>query len=241
MKHLTLPACILFATLTMTSPAQAQWAVIDPANLVQNILTALRTLNTVNNQVRQLQNEAEMLRYAALNLERMDLNTLNRLRATLATTERLFEEAEGLAFNVNSALQDFERLYPNEYAEAVTRAQLNADRAERWNFSREALGTAMTVQAQARQNFASDEAVLADLINGGQSAVGALQAAQATNQLLALQARQLMQSQQLQISQDRAVALEQARAIAAEERSRAMRQRFMSATTTYTPEAVQGL
>ena len=239
MKRFTLAVCILFATLTMAPPAQAQWAVIDPANLVQNILTALRTLNTVNNQVRQLQNEAEMLRNAALNLERLDLNTLNRLRATLATTERLFEEAQGLAFDVNRSLEDFERLYPNEYAEAVTRAQLNADRAEHWTFSREAVGTAMVVQAQARENFVSDEEVLTDLVNSSQSAVGALQAAQATNQLLALQARLHMQEQQLQISQDRATALEQARAIAAEERSRTMRRRFMSVTTTYTPEALQ--
>ena len=240
MKRFILPVCILFATLTMAPTAYAQWAVIDPANLVQNILTALRTLNTVNNQVRQLQNEAEMLRNAALNLQRLDLNTLNRLRATLATTERLFQEAQGLAFDVNRAVQDYERLYPNEYAEAVTRAHLNADRAEHWAFSREAVGTAIAIQAQARQNFASDEEVLADLVNSSQSAVGALQAAQATNQLLALQARQHLQEQQLQISQDRAIALEQARAIAAEERSRTMRRRFMSPATTYTPEAVNG-
>jgi P-type conjugative transfer protein TrbJ len=186
-----------------------------------------------------MQNEAEMLMNAARNLERLDVNALNRLRATLAQTERLFDEAQGLAFDVTRALDQYARLYPAEYADAITRARLNADRLERWTFSRDALATTMAVQAQARQNVEEDEDVLADLVSSSQSAVGALQAAQATNQLLALQSRQLMQSQQLQIAQDRAVALEQARAIAAEEHSRALRRRFMT-TTPYTPEIVRG-
>lgn len=239
-KLLTLTLCLVVATLTVIRPVQAQFAVIDPTNLVQNILTAVRTLQMVNNQIRQLQNEAQMLVNAARNLQRLDLNTLNRLRATLAATERLFAEARGLEFDVRRTVDEFARLYPTQYAEAITRGQLNADRLERWAFSREAFGTTMAMQAQAKQNFENDEAVLADLVSSSQSAVGALQAAQATNQLLALQSRQLMQTQQLQIAQDRAIALEQARAIAAEERSRAVRRRFMSATTTYTPETVRG-
>jgi len=94
------------------------------------------------------------------------------------------------------------------------------------------------MQAQATENFTADETVLSDLVGASQSAVGALQASQATNQILALQARQLMQGQQLQIAQDRAVALEHARAVAAEERSRELRRRFMSAETTYTAEPI---
>jgi type IV secretion system protein TrbJ len=239
MTKLMLIASLLLMTLTVTRPAQAQWVVTDPVNLVQNILTAMRTLNTVNNQVRQLENEAQMLRDAARNLQRLDMNTLNRLRATLATTDRLFDEAQGLAFDVTRSLDEFERLYPAEYAEAVTSVQLNSDRLERWTYSRDALATAMAVQAQARQNFENDEDVLADLVSSSQAAEGALQATQATNQLLALQSRQLIQAQQLQIAQDRAMALEQARAIAAEERSRVIRRRFMTDTTVYTPEIVR--
>lgn len=75
-------------------------------------------------------------------------------------------------------------------------------------------------------------------MNRTQSAVGALQATQATNQLLALQARQSIQAQQLQITQDRAAALEQARQVAVQERAREVRRRFMGAGTPYTPAAV---
>jgi len=239
-KLLMLCIALTVSTLTVIRPAQAQWVVVDPTNLVQNVLTAVRALQMVNNQIRQLQNETQMLVNQARNLQSLDLNTLNRLRATLAQTERLFDEARGLAFDVTDTLNEFARLYPAEYAAAVTRGQLNADRRARWTLSREATGTTMAVQAQANQNFENDEAVLADLVSASQSAVGALQAAQATNQLLALQSRQLIQMQQLQIAQDRAIALEQARTIAAEERSRALRRRFMSTTTVYTPQDVRG-
>jgi P-type conjugative transfer protein TrbJ len=100
------------------------------------------------------------------------------------------------------------------------------------------LRTATKVQSQAVQNFASDERALSDLVNRSQSAAGALQAAQATNQLLALQSRQAMQAQQLQLTQDRAAAIELARQVAAQERAGEVRRRFQGDGTAYTPVAV---
>jgi P-type conjugative transfer protein TrbJ len=94
------------------------------------------------------------------------------------------------------------------------------------------------MQAQAVQNMPSDQAILSDLIESSQAAVGALQAAQATNQLLALQVRQAIQAQQLKLVQDRAVALEQARAVAAHARAREVRRRFQGEGTRYTPQEV---
>jgi P-type conjugative transfer protein TrbJ len=232
-------SAMAFVLLNCATPARAQFAVIDPANLVQNILTAVRTLETVNNQIRQLQNEAVVLSNMQRNLQGLDFNALRRLRTTLATTQRLFQEARGLAFQLARAQEEFARLYPAAYDDSISHEQLNADRKARWDNSRNALDTTVQMQAQARENFAEDEAVLADLVTRSQSAVGALQAAQSTNQLLALQTRQLMQGQQLQIAQDRAAALEQARAVAAEERARELRRRFMSRETRYTPEPVE--
>jgi len=75
---------------TVAQPAQALFGVgdivLDPSNLAQNILTAARTLEQINNQVQQLQNEANMLINQARNLERLDFNSVNRLRSALATT-----------------------------------------------------------------------------------------------------------------------------------------------------------
>jgi len=65
-------AKLLFAAATalslLGSPAHAQWAVIDASNLTQNMLTAARTLQQINNQIQSLQNEAVMLENMGKNL-----------------------------------------------------------------------------------------------------------------------------------------------------------------------------
>ena len=231
-------AAVLAATLAIQPAAAFAFTVIDPTNLIQNTLTAIRTLQQIDNQVRQLQNEAQMLINQARNLERLDYNTVNRLRSTLATIERLMAEAQGLAYRVESLDQEFARLYPHEYAATVSGDRMAQDARERWRHTLDGLHTAMRVQAQVYQNLSEDEGVLADLVGQSQSADGALQAMQATNQLLALQAKQSIQAQQLQLTQDRAASLELARQAAATEQSREVRRRFLGEGTPYTPQTV---
>jgi len=223
---------------TLAPVAQAQWIVLDPDNLVQNILQALRDLEQINNQIKQIQNQAQMLSNQARNLTGLDFSALNQLRAALSATNQLIQQAQGLAFNVSQMEATFTRLYPTSYSSAITGLQMSVDARQRWQNALEALRTATKVQSQAVQNFASDEQTLTDLVNRSQSAVGALQAMQATNQLLALQSRQAMQGQQLRITQDRAAALEQARQVAVQERAREVRRRFQGDGTPYTPPPV---
>ena len=224
-------AAIAALSLGAAVPAQAQMfggrIVFDPSNFSQNILTAARTLEQINNQIRQLQNDA-------LNLAKLNSSALGELRAALAATNQLIRQAQGLAFNVQQMEGEFRRLYPQAYTASISGNQMALDARQRWQNSLEALRTATQVQSQAVQNFASDERTLTDLVNRSQSAAGALQAMQATNQLLALQSRQSMQAQQLQITQDRAVALEQARHVAVQERAREVRRRFQGEGTPYT-------
>lgn len=234
----TLLAVAAASLTALTSPAHAQWVVVDPTNLVQNTLTAIRTLEQVNNQIRQLQNEAQMLMNDARNLTNLDFSVLGELRATLAATDRLIGEARGLAFDVSRMQADFQRLYPTEYTAATPAARMAADARTRWQNALEALRTATVVQSQAVQNFPSDERALSDLVGRSQSAAGALQAMQATNQLLALQSRQAMQAQQLQLTLGRAAALEQARQVGVQEQAREVRRRFQGEGTPYTPVAV---
>ena len=64
-------------------PVRAQFVVIDPANLIQSTLTAIRALTQIENQIQQLSNEAIMLENEAKNLKGLNFSTLNRLLATL--------------------------------------------------------------------------------------------------------------------------------------------------------------
>jgi len=231
-------AIAVAAFIGVMPAAHAQWVVVDPTNLVQNTLTAVRTLEQINNQVRQLQNQAQSLINQARNLESLPFSVVSQLRMNLATTQQLIAQARGLAFQVQSMDQQFARLYPEQYAATVSGNQMYQDAHQRWQNTLQGLQTAMRMQAQVSQNVAEDESVLTDLVGRSQSATGALQAMQATNQLLALQAKQSIQAQQLQLTQGRATALELARQAAAVERGREVTRRFLGTGTAYTPQPV---
>jgi type IV secretion system protein TrbJ len=231
-------ALVTIASLAWALPAAAQFVVIDPANLLQNTFTAARELTQIENQVLELQNEAQMLINEAKNLTSLNYSSLGRLQALLATTQRLLNQAQGLSYQLAAVQQQYASLYPENYAAGTSFDQLNQDSLTRWLDSHRALDTTLQMQAQANMNFPQDQAVLSDIVNASQSAVGALQAIQSTNQLLALQARQSIQTQQIAIAQDRATALEQARAVEADARARELRRAFMTQTTKYTPQNI---
>lgn len=234
-RLLAVAAAALIGTMPI---AHAQWVVIDPTNLAQNILTAAHTLEQINNQIKQLQNEAQSLMNEARNLASLPFNVVNRLRSNLDTTRQLIGQARGLAFDIQNMDQQFAQLYPEQYAASVSGNQMFQDAHQRWQNTLQGLQTAMRMQAQVSQNLNQDEGVLADLVDQSQSATGALQAMQATNQLLALQAKQSIQTQQLQLTQGRAASLELARQAAAVERGREVTRRFLGSGTAYTPQSV---
>ena len=58
MKRIARALSIFLLTLFgLIHVAQAQWIVLDPANLTENIASALYELQAVENQITQLQNE----------------------------------------------------------------------------------------------------------------------------------------------------------------------------------------
>jgi len=230
-------AAVLSGSLMFPQPAAAL-IVFDPSNFVQNMLTAIQTLQQLYNQIKQLQNEAKMLENQARNLASLPSSVVGQLRANLALTQRLIDQAKGLAYDVARMDRDFARLYPEQYVSTISGDQMYRDTQERWKNTLNGLQTAMQMQAQASKNLIDDEGVLADLVGKSQSAVGALQAMQSTNQLLALQAKQSIQTQRLQLTQDRAASLELARQAAATERAREVRRRFIGEGTPYTPHPV---
>lgn len=226
------------AVFLLAPQARAQYVVFDPSNYFENGLTAARTLQQINNQIVQLQNEAKMLVNEALNLAYLPFNIVGQLEATLSLTTQLINQAQGIAYQLSSADAQFGRFYPQSYGSGASSAFMAADALQRWNNSRFALQTTIDMQAQSAQNLSSDADSLATLVDESQGALGILQAAQSTNQLLALQSRQIIQGQQLQLTQDRSAALEQARSVAAEAQAREVRLRFLGTGTQYTPQSI---
>jgi P-type conjugative transfer protein TrbJ len=225
--------------LSLTStPAHAQFGgvVFDPSNYAQNILTAARTLQTVNQQIQQLQNEAQMLVNMGKNLSRIDFPQLDALKQKLAEIDRLMARAQAIDFRIDQLDDKFQSLFPQDFSSALRSDARVRDARGRLDASMGAFRQTMTVQAQVVENVRSDTEALAQIVARSQGAEGSLQAQQATNQLLALTAKQQFQLQQMMAAQFRSEAVEQARRATQAAEARAATKKFLGSGSAYTPE-----
>ena len=225
----------------LTSPAHAQFfgrIVYDPSNYAQNVLTAARTLEQINNQITSLQNEAQMLINQARNLASLPYSSLQQLQRNVQRTQQLLGQAQNIAFEVGQIDQAFQQQYGN-VSLSTTDAQLVADARSRWENTVGGLQDAMRVQAGAVGNIDSNRAEMAALVGQSQGATGALQATQAGNQLLALQSQQLSDLIAVISANGRADALTEAERATAAEQGRIQRERFLTPGTGYQPGNAQ--
>lgn len=218
-----------------SSPANAQLTVFDPSNYAQNIITAARTLQQVNQQIQQLQNEAQMLVNQGKNLSRIDFPQLDAIKNKLAAIDALMGRATNIDFKVDQLDQKFAKLYPQDFSSSLTTDARVRDARTRLEASMAAFRQTMTVQAGVAENIHDDAEVLSQIVEKSQGAQGALQAQQATNQLLALAAKQQLQTQQLLAAQFRSDATEQAREAAQASEARAATKKFLGSGSAYTP------
>lgn len=235
-----LKTCILAALLTGTpafllAPARAQFTVFDPTNYSQNVLTAARTLQQINNQIKMLQNQAQTLINQAKNLSTVSFPELQAITQTLQKIDQLMGQAQGLQFKVANLDQQFRSLFPTSFNQALTNNQHVTDARARLDASMAAYKQTMTLQAQVVENIAADETALNGIVQRSQGSEGALQAQQTGNQLLALVAKQQFQLQTLMAAQFRADAIERASRTQAQSDAQAATAKFLGSGTAYTP------
>lgn len=239
MKRILTLLLLSTSLMTGTPPASAQFfggIVYDPSNHAQNILTAVRTLQQVNQQIQQLAHEIEMLENMAKNLKNLPGSIADDLRGRLRAVDALIAVAEGIAYDVATIESQFDVLYRETYgATPPATPVLVAEAREAWKQSREGYKHSLAVQARVVSNIRADIEELHGLVGDSQSAAGNLEALQAGNQIDALSAEQMMQIQTLLAAQQRADALESARILAERERGRARFHRFLGDGSAYTP------
>ena len=222
----------------LASPAHAQWVVYDPSNFAQNVLTAARTLEQINNQITSLQNEAQMLINQARNLASLPYSSLQQIQQSVQRTQQLLGQAQNIAFDVQRIDQAFQQQYGNVSLTA-TEQQLVADARSRWENTVGGLQDAMRVQAGVVGNIDTNRAEMSALVGQSQGATGALQATQAGNQLLALQSQQLSDLIAVISANGRADALTEAERATAAEQGRIQRERFLTPGSGYQPGNAQ--
>jgi type IV secretion system protein TrbJ len=213
----------LIVTVSGLRRLEAQLVVFDPSNYSQNILTAARALDQINNQIRSLENEAQMLINGARNLTSLPGSVVGQLNSKISEINSLIAQAKGISFDVQKTQGDFQRFYPRQYTAAVSSDRMVQDATARWDNTYQALKQTLVTQATIASTLEQDGQTLRTLMANSSGAVGSLQAQQSGNELLALQVKQSLQSQALVATQARAEAL---RAVEQQASAEAGRERF---------------
>src|SRR6266853_3825808 len=97
-------------------PASAQLVVFDPNNYAQNVLTAARALQQINNQIVSLQNQAQMLVNQAKNLASLPYSSLQQLEQSIQRTQQLLAQVQRISFDI----QQIDRAFSTTYAPATS-------------------------------------------------------------------------------------------------------------------------
>jgi P-type conjugative transfer protein TrbJ len=218
--------------------ASAQLVVFDPNNYAQNVLTAARALQQINNQIVSLQNQAQMLINQAKNLATLPFSSLLQLEQSIQRTQQLLGEAQRIAYDI----EQIDRAFSTTYAPAsssLSDQALIVNAQARWQNAMAGLQDAMRTQATVVGNLDTNRTQMAALVTASQGASGALQASQAGNQLLALQAQQLADLIAVVAAHGRAQNLEAAQHAAAQDQGREQLRRFLTQGQGYQPTTVQ--
>ncbi len=219
---MTITLCAFLAV----GPAEA-YTVYDPWNYQQNLLTATRTLQQINNQVQELQNQAKML--ANLNYD-----STGNIQQIVESTRNLINQTQGIAYNVGTINDQFEAVYPSEYT-GNGFGELESQRIEWLDQTREAQRHAMAVQAQVSENIPKTQAEVSALVSRSNGAQGQTAAVQATNQLLAAISGQVSELEILLMSQTRALNTFIAEQNAKEAQARSVAEEAKVGMADYTP------
>ncbi|MEQ9587291.1 MAG: hypothetical protein RJS97_05015 [Parvibaculaceae bacterium] len=175
---------LVFATPSHAIP------VFDAANYAQNLLTALRTLQVVaqqatqlSNQVRQIENQAAMLRTIDINTAVDLAGQLNILTETYSRAGEIFYKADQITAQMRQMYPDADQLL--NFPDIENNARAYRNRAKQLaQYSAE-------VHAAVLENSPQTQARVLRLINASNSAAGQTAATQAGNQLLGTLSGQL--------------------------------------------------
>lgn len=211
------------AMLVSANPlqAEAQRVVIDPSNLAQNVLQAARAIEQINNQIRQIEQQAHMLARSPLQLSPLLSQAIDEAR-------EVFDAASGVSFEASRVGENLRDLYPETFENFDLENVLS--RSDQWLAeSRASLERAMEAEARAVSAVNRARGDVSAALSASSDAAGQTGAAQAGNQLLGLMATQLAETQALLAAQGRALQTERMERLAREQRASEIRRRAFPA------------
>ena len=230
MKLIAATAALGAVTITQVHAV----TVFDPWNYQQNLLSAARALESIQNQVRQLQNQAAQLLRMDRNLQALSGSVSPDLQRALSQLRARIAEGDALALKVRETEVAFDQLYPKTFSNALTSDDLVRSARSRWDETHASFKRAALLQGEIAEAAETDARLLDQIAARSSGAVGSLQATQAGNELTALQVKQSLQLQTLLAAQSRAETTARARELTAEAEGRQRLKSFLGSGSAYT-------
>ncbi len=199
------------------APARAQWVVVDPTNLAQNILQVAHAVEQISNQIQQIEQQAQMLAGSPLQMS-------PELSHAIDEASAVFDSASRVSFEAGQVGENLRELYPETYESFDLETVLG--RSDAWLAEgRASLERAMEAEARAADGVDRARGDVNRALDASAGADGQTSATQAGNQLLGVIATQLAETQTLLAAQGRALETERMERIAREERAGEIRRR----------------
>ena len=225
-------AIALLLASSVPRPASAL-TVFDPLNYQENVLSAVRALEQINNQVRQLQNQVQMITRMDQNLRPLGSSLSSDLQRSLAEIQSRLQEGQGLAMKFHETEAGYAQLFPQELSTALSTNDVLRNAKTRWDEDYASLQRSAMVQGQIADSIGADTGLLDDAMARSRNAGGALEVAQAGNELSGLGVKQSLQLQGLLAAQARAETIRHARDLAAEDEARQRFKTFLGTGPAY--------
>lgn len=208
--------------------------VFDPSNYQQNLLSSARALEQINNQIRSLQNQAEVLLRMDQNLASLGTTISPDLQRTLADIQTQVQAGEGIALRLRETQNSYDEIFPGQVSAALSSDDVLRNATTRWEEEYAAFKRSALVQGQIADSMETDARLLGDALASSRNAGGALEATQAGNELTGLSVKQSLALQGLLTVQARAETLTRARDLATEEEARQRFKSFVGTGSAYT-------
>jgi P-type conjugative transfer protein TrbJ len=205
------------ASLGLVAPACAQFAVIDPANIVQSTITAAESVSQTLKQIQQYQTQLQqyenMLRNTSapathtwdqaqttMNQLRASIDTLSHYKNTLGSVDAYLGQFKDMSTYQASRCYSYNGCNQAEWETMKASERLGSEAQKKAN---DALFRGLDHQQDA---MVADARQLERLQTSAQGADGQVQAIGYANQLASHQANQLLQIRGLLIAQQNAIA-----------------------------------
>jgi len=230
-----LTAFVVGMLLTTALPTGTRaLTVFDPLNYQENLLSAARALEQINNQIRLLQGQAQVLLKMDQNLLRLGSTLSPDLLRSLGDIQTRLRAGEGIALQLRATEAAYERLFPKQVSTALSTDDVLRNAKSRWEEQYAALHRSALLQGQIADGIDADTGLLGNAMARSRNAAGALEVAQAGNELTALSVKQSLALQSLLAAQHRAETIAKARDLAAEDEARQRFKSFLGNGRAYT-------